>query len=194
MSGFDFVLMLLSFVYALGLGHVLTSLGRLLVRRDQVIFSGLLALAMANAMLQVFVSWLSLWDFRSVERWDLPEISLFFSAAVIVYLMCVVISPEPEYDQDNDHRIDLERVFWRNHRWFYGTYAALLLTYIGVSLIYLETKTPELALKVALSNLPYLALALVGVIARRIWVQWAVGVLMLGLTAYWLVVFTPSLD
>lgn len=194
MSGFDFVLMLLSFVYALGLGHLLTSLGRLLVRRDQVVFSGLLGLALANAMLQVFVSWLSLWDFRSVESWDLAKITLFFAAAVIVYLMCVVISPEPEYDQDGDQRIDLDRVFWRNHRWFYGTYTGLLLTYVGMSFVYLETATPEMAWKIAVSNLPYIALALVGVVARRAWVQWIVGVLMLGLTAYWLVVFAPSLD
>lgn len=194
MSGFDFVLVLLSFVYALGLGHVLTSAGRLLVRREQVLFSGLLAVAMANAMLQVYVNWLSLWAFRSLERWDLPEITLFFLVAVITYLMCVVVSPEPEYDCDEAGKTDLPRVFWRNHRWFYGLYLALLLTFIVVSVFYLETATPELAKSVALSNLPYIAIALIGLFVARSWSQWIVGVAMFVLTVYWLVLFAPSLD
>lgn len=194
MSGFDFVLVLLSFVYALGLGHVLTSAGRLLVRREQVLFSGLLALAMANAMLQVYVNWLSLWAFRSLERWDLPEITLFFAVAVITYLMCVVVSPEPEYDSDEAGRTDLPRVFWRNHRWFYGFYLALLLTFIVVSVFYLETATPELAKSVALSNLPYIGIALLGLLVVRAWAQWIAGVAMFTPTAYWLVLFAPSLD
>ena len=194
MSGFDFVLVLLSFVYALGLGHVMTSAGRLLVRREQVLFSGLLALAMANALLQVYVNWLSLWAFRSLERWDLPEITLFFLVAVITYLMCVVIAPEPECDQNETGKIDLPRVFWRNHRWFYASYLALLLTFVVVSVFYLETATPELAKSVALSNLPYIAIALVGLFVARAWAQWIVGIAMFALTAYWLVVFAPALD
>lgn len=194
MSGFDFVLVLLSFVYALGLGHVLTSAGRLLVRREHVMFSGLLALAMANATLQVYVNWLSLWDFRSVERWDLLKITLFFAVAVITHLMCVVVSPEPEFDQDDARRIDLARVFWNNHRWFYALYLILLLSFVAVSLFYLETATPELALKVAASNLPYIAIALIGLLVRRVWVQWAMGISMFGLTVYWLVLFAPALD
>lgn len=194
MSGFDFVLVLLSFVYALGLGHVLTSAGRLLVRRERVVFSGLLALAMANAMLQVYVNWLSLWDFRSVDRWDLLEITLFFAAAVVTFVMCVVVSPEPESDANANGGIDLSRVFWRNHRWFYAFYLMLLLDFVAISVFYLETATPELALRVAASNLPYIAIALIGLLVRRAWVQWSVGLLMFGLTAYWLVLFAPSLD
>ncbi len=194
MSGFDFVLVLLSFVYALGLGQVLTSVGRLLVRREQVLFSGLLALAMANAVLQVYVNWLSLWDFRSVERWDLPKITLFFLVAVITHLMCVVVSPEGDVDQGDDRRIDLPGVFWRNRRWFYGFYLALLLTFVVVSVFYLETRTPELALQVAASNLPYIVIALLGLFVARAWAHWLIGVAMFALTAYWLVVFAPALD
>ncbi len=191
MAGFDFVLVLLSFVYALGLGHVLTSAGRLLMRREQVVFSGLLALAMANAVLQVYVNWLGMWDFRSMHDWGLLKITLFFVAAIITFLMCVVVSPEPESDQQGDRRIDLSRVFWRNRRWFYAFYLALLLTFIAISVFYLDTPTPQLALRIAASNLPYIALAMIGLVIAREWVQWVVGILMFGGTAYWLVLFAP---
>ena len=194
MSGFDFVLTLFSFVYALALGYVLTSAGRLLIRRRQVAFSGLLALAMANATLQVYVNWLGMWDFHNVHGWDLLKTTLFFVAALVTFLMCVVISPEPEFDQEQGNRIDLSRVFWQNHRLFYAFYLVLLLLFIVTSVYYLDTPTPELAFQIGVSNLPYVALALIGLLARREWVQWAVGVGMFGGTVYWLVLFAPAVN
>ena len=194
MTGFDFVLVLLSFVYALGLGHVLTAFGRQVMWRDRIRFSGLLALAMVNAVLQVYVNWISLWDFRSVERWDLPEITLFFVAAVITFLMCVVVSPEPEQGREGEPAFDLPRVYSRNYRWFYGFYLTLLLTFVAISVFYLETATPQLALQVAASNIPFVAVALLGLLVRRQWTQWSAGALMFGLTAYWLIMFAPALD
>ena len=51
MSVFEHVTALLSFVYALALTHLLARIAELIVARDRVRFSGLLALGMANAIL-----------------------------------------------------------------------------------------------------------------------------------------------
>src|SRR2546426_12807036 len=69
-SAFEHVLLLLSFVYALALTHLLSRIGSLLLARARVTFSGLLALDMANAILLVFANWLSLWDIRGLREWD----------------------------------------------------------------------------------------------------------------------------
>jgi hypothetical protein len=75
MSAFEHVTALLSFVYALALTHLLARIAELVVARDRVRFSGLLALGMANAILMVFANWLSIWDLRSVKTWDLATIA-----------------------------------------------------------------------------------------------------------------------
>src|SRR3954449_7585664 len=62
MTPFEHVTALFSFVYALALTHLLARVAELIVARDRVKFSGLLALGMANAVLLVFSNWLSIWD------------------------------------------------------------------------------------------------------------------------------------
>lgn len=94
MSAFEHVAALLSFVYALALTHLLSRITELVVARDRVRFSGLLALAMANAVVLVFANWLSLWDLHSVTSWDLASIVVQFAFAVSVYLICAVAGPK----------------------------------------------------------------------------------------------------
>jgi hypothetical protein len=67
MGAFDHVLVLLSFVYALALTHLLSRIGALLLQRQRVHFSGLLAVCMTVAILMVFANWLSLWDLRGMH-------------------------------------------------------------------------------------------------------------------------------
>jgi len=66
MTVFEHVTALFSFVYALALTHLLARVAELIVARDRVKFSGLLALGMINAILVVFANWLSLWDLHAI--------------------------------------------------------------------------------------------------------------------------------
>src|SRR5438552_19073120 len=91
MSAFEHVTALLSFVYALALTHLLARIAELIIARERVKFSGLLALGMVNAVLMVFVNWLSLWDLRSVTNWDIASIAIQFLFAVSVYVICALI-------------------------------------------------------------------------------------------------------
>src|SRR5690348_13856911 len=116
MSAFEHVTALLSFVYALALTHLLARIAELIVARDRVKFSGLLALGMGNAVLAVFVNWLSLWDLRSITSWDISSVAIQFLFAVSIYVVCALVGPKvPE-----EGMLDLEDFFWRQRLYFYG--------------------------------------------------------------------------
>ena len=189
MESFDFVLILLSFVYALALGHLLSRVGLMLIARRRVRFSGLLALLILKAVIEVYIDWLAMWDYRGVESWDLYTITLFFLASIVLYLMCAAAAPEaPE-----DKTIDMEAFYWGNYRLFYGLYIGLLAVFIAMSLVYLQTPTPWLALQVALGNAPYLLISLFAIFVPARWAQWTAGIAMLVLTLAWPVVFSSAI-
>jgi len=79
---FEHVTILLSFVYALALTHLLSSATELLVARKQVRFSGLYAAWFLTALLVVLINWLSLWGLVAVKRWTIAEVMLQFLTAV----------------------------------------------------------------------------------------------------------------
>ena len=78
MTAFEHVTALFSFVYALVLTHLLAGIAELIVARDRVKISGLLAFGMDNAVILVFSNWLSIWDLRSIKSWDLASITIQF--------------------------------------------------------------------------------------------------------------------
>ena len=94
MTAFEHVTTLFSFVYALALTHLLARIAELIVARDRVKFSGLLALGMLNAILVVFANWLSLWDLHVITSWNLASITVQFLFAVNVFLICVLVGPK----------------------------------------------------------------------------------------------------
>ncbi|MGB3624870.1 MAG: hypothetical protein WA989_03520 [Henriciella sp.] len=190
MTGFDLVLLLLSFVYALALSHLLSRLGALLVARDRVQFSGLLALAMLNAVTQVYIGWLAMWDFRGVESWDLYTITLFLVSSILIFLMCVAASPEtPEAKP-----VDMEAFYRANYRLFYGLYLGLLAVYIAMTGVYLLTPTPELALQQSLGNVPFILASLLAILVPARWAQWTAGLLMFSMSTAWAVIFSHTLN
>ena len=114
MTVFEHVTALFSFVYALALTHLLARIAELIVARDRVKFSGLLALGMVNAVLVVFANWLSLWDLHVITSWNLASISVQFLFAINVFLICVLVGPKAH----DDGPIDLEDFFWRQRPYF----------------------------------------------------------------------------
>jgi len=190
MGSFDFVLVLLSFVYALALGHLLSRVGGLLVARERVAFSGLLALAILNAVAQVYVDWLAMWDFRTLAQWDLATVTLFFLSSLLLFLMCASVSPEAPASGET---LDMEAFYGRNHRLFYGFYLGLLVVFVALSLVHLKTDNPGLAIQQALANLPYMGCCALAILVRAKWAQWTAGVALLVLTVAWPVVFSAVL-
>jgi hypothetical protein len=189
-SAFEHVTALLSFVYALALTHLLARIAELVVARERVRFSGLLALGMVNAILLVFVNWLSLWDLRSVTSWDLASIAIQFLFAVSVYVICAVVGPKTP----DDGTVDLEDFFWRQRSYFYGAIIACLVLALLANLDFLKTPNTALLVKENLGTIALLVPAAFGLISRNRLVQWAAGICFLVLTIGFAIVFSSNLS
>jgi hypothetical protein len=190
MGKFDFVLILLSFVFALALGHLFSRVGSLVLARERVRFSGLLTIAMLNALAQVFVDWLGLWDLRGLREWDLATITIAFTWGVLVYFICVAAAPEVSGEQP----IDMEEFYWKNRRLYYGLFLLLLIDFAAGSWVLLKTPSPELALQQSASNLPFFLICLLPLVISARWAQWVGGVVLLIFSVLWPIVFTSTLN
>ena len=102
MSPFEFVLLFISFVYALSLTHLLMGWARMVRRRRDLVFSAPHALWTVVAFATVIVNWLGFWDFHTVPTIDLPT----FAGAVILcvanYLVAALVTPEFEKSEGDD--------------------------------------------------------------------------------------------
>ena len=190
MSAFEHVTALLSFVYALALTHLLARIAELVVARDRVKFSGLLALGMTNAILLVFGNWLSLWDFRSIKVWDLASITLGFLLAVSMFLICAWVGPKtPDHGE-----IDLEDFFWRQRRYIYGALLATFILSLLANLDFLKTPNVGLFVKQNLTVLPMLVPSVLGLVSRKRWIQWVAGFCLLAMVIGYTIAFYSTLS
>ena len=189
MTAFEHVTALFSFVYALALTHLLARIAELIVARDRVKFSGLLALGMVNAILVVFANWLSLWDLHVITSWNLGSISVQFLFAINVFLICVLVGPKAH----DEGPIDLEDFFWRQRPYFYGALVACAVLSLFANLDYLKTANAALFLKENLTVLPMFIPTLSALVSRKRWVQWAAGLCYLAMVLGYTIAFCGTL-
>ena len=190
MSAFEHVTALLSFVYALALTHLLARIAELIVARDRVKFSGLLALGMVNAVLLVFVNWLALWDLRSVTNWDIASVAIQFLFAVSVYVVCALVGPKAP----DDGVIDLEDFFWRQRRYFYGAIIVCLVLALLANLDFLKTPNTALFVKENLGTIAIMIPSTLGLISDNRVIQWMAGVCFLVLIIGFAIMFSGTLS
>ena len=189
MSAFEHVTALLSFVYALALTHLLGRIAELIVARERVKFSGLLALGMVNAVLLVFVNWLALWDLRSVTSWDIGSIAIQFLFAVSVYIVCALVGPKIP----DEGVLDLEGFFWRQRFYFYGAVIICLALALLANLDFLKASDPTLFIKENLGTIAILVPSVVGLISRKSVVQWVAGICLMALMIIFAIMFSGHL-
>lgn len=185
-GAFELVLILLSFVYALALTHVLSRIGVLVLAFSRVRFSGLLALAMLNAIVQVFLGWLLLWDFRNVQ-WDLFSILAQFVLAIMSYFICVFAAPERDGD------VDMNALYRLRRRPFYFSVLILYVLSLGANVTLL--RTPEAPLLLRMNEISFLSLPpiILPLCTTAQWAQWVGGIGMLGFTILFTVEFSGRL-
>ena len=188
MSQFEYVIVLLSFVYALALTHVFSRVGAMMLARDRVRFSGLLAVAILNAVVQVFTDWLTSWDYRNLPEWNLLTIMVCFLVATAVFFVCAAVVPEVEGGEP----IDMEAFYWKNYRLYYGLWILLIISYVAASLP-LVGSDPHLALAQASANLPFFAPVLLAFFVKAKWAQWVGGLGLLVFSVFWPIIFSGAL-
>src|SRR5258708_12222769 len=88
---FQHVTVLVSFIFAIALTHVFSSASLLLLARDRVRFSALLAVSMVNAALGVIINWLGLWELQNLRHWSLGEVLLQLGWVVPNYFSCSLV-------------------------------------------------------------------------------------------------------
>lgn len=189
MSAFEHVTALLSFVYALALTHLLARVAELVVARERVKFSGLLALGMVNAILLVFVNWLAIWDLRSVTSWDIASVAIQFLFAVSVYVVCALVGPKVP----DEGVLDLADFFWRQRGYFYGAIVVCLVLALLANLDFLKAANTTLFIKENLGTIAIMAPSVAGLISRNHIVQWVAGLCFMLLTIGFAVVFSSHL-
>ena len=178
MRAFDFVVTLYSFVYALGIAHILATVGDIMRAGKRVRFSWLNAGWMLNIFLAIVAWWISLWDLRSTASWSMATVLVFFAVACLLYLLarlvCPPIAPEGPVDLQLYHREE----GWKYAGLFTAEIALTILT------IYLYGSGTQNWEAENAANWPTIAASLAATLTRNRWVQ-AAAILVIVVVWLW---------
>lgn len=173
MSAFDYVLLLLSFIFALALAHLLSRVGQLIVERHRVKFSGLLALAILNTVMLVYMNWLQLWDARHMAQWDLLTVTTLFIFSTLQYFVCATVAIE----MPAEGQLDMDAYYWRQHGPYWLLMLLLVLSAIASNVVLIKANA-EKFFQENLSNVPFLVVPLFALGVKARWAQWVAGFLL----------------
>lgn len=120
---FQHVTVLVSLIFAIALTHVFSSASDLILARDRVHFSGLLAMTMLNSALGVIINWLFLWQLEDIKHWSLAEVLLQLSWVIPQYFTCSLVGM-PCSEQE---RLEMPRFYQRQRGAIYSAYLALFV-------------------------------------------------------------------
>lgn len=182
MERFELLVVLLSFVYALALTHLLGSIAAMLLDRGRTRFSLVQALWMLAAVMLLFNNWLSLEAFRGAE-WSAGLAAWALMFAIVQYVACALVSPRPARAGAG---IDMAAHHARHGRLFKAAFVLTAAMAMAGNLVaYLSAGAgagPALAAQTPVVLM--MGVTLVALWRREAWVQFACsGVLILVLAA-----------
>jgi hypothetical protein len=131
MSPFDFIVYFFSFIYSLGLTHLLFAGTRMLRHRRELVLSWPHLLWMLVALANLAANWISLWDFRSEGSLSLATIAIGFLVTIINYALCALVSP----DFEGGETYDLKRFHDREGPTYIGAMLMLVIGSIAVNFL-----------------------------------------------------------
>lgn len=189
MHAFDYVMTLLSFVYALAIAHVLATLGDIIGAWKRVRFSWLNAAWMLYALFGVLAWWIGLWGWHQAGAWRMQDIAIFFVLAAILYLQTrLVCARIPEQGA-----IDLQAFHALEGKKYMGFYTALAAATVGVNVYYARQGVADVIAK----NEAVLAMfgaSLVGTLFANRWIQIAVATVLAGLWMWYFATLQGALS
>lgn len=185
---FDQLVVLLSFVFAIALTHLLSCATDLILARKRVRFSGLYALWSGIAMTTIIVNWLSMWSMRSVQHWTAAGVVLLFFTAVVQYFTCSTMAMRvPE-----EGPVDMAAFFQSQRSVIFAAYGGLYVCAMAENYVFraIDQAGPAAWIVenvvIAVSAIPLAVAAW----ARARWLQWAAGLLVFAMVLYFLATFT----
>ena len=189
MAPFEFIILFFSFIYTLGLTHLLFAVSRMIRHRRKLVFSWPHALWMLVAASWLSGNWLSLWDFRHFETLTLSTIASGMAFVIINYFVCSLVSP----DFEDGESYDMQRFHAQEGRTYVGTF--LLLVVVSTVINFLATAQLSIANWGAQNALVIFMLPapLLALFVRKSWVQVLAPLLLLVLFVIFTINYYPVL-
>jgi hypothetical protein len=108
---FEFILIMTSVIYALGVAQILSGVSRLAATGGAVRTYLAHTLWVVTLFTSIFLVWWATWEFRDVG-WTFPQYAYLLLAPILLYFACSLVMPRMAGDQD----VDLEAHFFRVRR------------------------------------------------------------------------------
>ncbi len=187
MRAFDFVITLYSFVYALGVTQILSTVGDMIRAGKRLRFSWLNAGWMLNILLAIVAWWLSLWDLRAETSWPMPTVLVFFAVACLLYVLARMVSaPIP-----TEGPFDLQQYHREEGRKYAGLFAVECAVTIGTVFLYGQATQNWVASNLA--TWPTLLASVAAALTNNRWVQSAAMLVIMLLWAWYFAALQGSL-
>lgn len=182
MGAFEHVISLLSFVYALAIAHLLTTVARLIGARERVRFSWFHAYWMLNALLVLVIDWVSYWDMHTLPNWTMASLAIVLAQSFVDYMQAALVCPEIPAEGE----IDLQEFHRTRSGRYIGAFAVVTIVafldnlYFGSSYNIVEVLSQNLVVPVLI------VVSVVATFVRRRWVDIAAPILLACTWAYYL--------
>jgi hypothetical protein len=188
MDAFRHILQLIAFVFALATTGLLSRVGYLFMERSRVKYSGLSAAATANALLLIYLNWLSFWELRTTPGWTLLSITAIFLFALSVFLTTYFATPH----NVSDGKIDMEAFYWRERKVFYWSFAISQVLAVVCNQVFSYNGTTVNFLRENAIDLSTLLPIVLALAAPKRWAQWTAAVAIFILNLFFLLALEPA--
>lgn len=189
MLAFNHVLTLMAFVFAVALAQLLIRISALVASRDKVVFSGLSALAMANAILLVYLNWLAMFELRSAGNWNLLSTTVTFLFSLSICFVCTLAAPQSL----GDSPIDMDAFYWKQRSLYYWSWIACEILAIIANWLFVNSPQAAKLSAESLLNLVMFPPMILALAVPKRWAQWVGGGLLFAANAAFLVMFERQL-
>jgi hypothetical protein len=167
MGAFEHIISLLSFVYALAIAHLLTTVARLIGSRERVRFSWLHAYWMVNALIVLVIDWISYWDMHAVPALTMANILLWLAQAFLDYGQAALVCPEIPAEWT----IDLAAFHQTHSRRYIGAFAATSIMALISNFYFGENYHVGAFIMQNIAVIPVVIIGLTAAIFPNRWVQ-----------------------
>jgi hypothetical protein len=179
MAVFEYVVVIVSIVLALGMTQLLSGFANVLRNRDRVVFYWpQLAWSVWLFMFHLQIWW-SYWNYRTIDSLGYFAFLLHLLWPVTLYLLSTLAWPD--FGQG---KIDLVAYFNRQRRAFFGLLIAANVVVAGSELLWGSSRK-------VLYLVPWVALYTIAIVTHNSRVHGVLAVLALAGMCYWVTSFSP---
>jgi hypothetical protein len=183
MGAFEHVIVLLSFVYALAIAHLLMTTARIIGAWERVRFSWFHAYWMFNALIILVIDWVSYWDMRDLPNWSMVSIAVVMMQSFTDYMQAALVCPEIPAEG----KIDLIAFHATRSRRYIGAFAITTVMALITNTYFGGTYRIGDLIAQNAAVLPLIAVSVTATIVRKRWVDIAAPILLLAIWTYYLV-------